>query len=108
MNQRTLTAEMQTLKSRTNRAAIGVPVTSNGTSYLLARDVAHVVKIRRHAQNTTTLISSDVAQTDCAAKPAALALPVPKPSEHDNDSAIYDEIFMLLQIKPRASYDHEQ
>ena len=104
----TLTAEMQTLKSRTNRAAIGVPVTSNGASYLLARDVAHVVKIRRHAQNTTTLISSDVAQTDCAAKPAALALPVPKPSEHDNDSAIYDEIFMLLQIKPRASYDHEQ
>ena len=108
MNQITLTSEMQTLKSRTNRAAIGAPVTSDGTGSLRARDVAHVVKTRRHAQNTTTLISSNVAQTDCAAKPAALALPVPKPSEHDNDSAIYDEIFMLLQIKSRASYDHEQ
>ena len=108
MNEITLTAETQTLKGRTNRAAIGAPVTSEGTGSLLARDVAHVVKTRRHAQDTTTLISSDVAQTDCAAKPAAMALPVPKPSEHDNDSAKYDEIFMLLQIKSRASYDHEQ
>ena len=67
-----------------------------------------MVKAQRHAQKTTKLISSDVAQSDCAAKPAALALPVPKPSELENDSVIYDDIFTLLQIKSRASYDHEQ
>ena len=64
IKQTTLTAEMQTVKSRTNRAAIGAPITSDATGSLLARDVAHVVKTRRHAQNTTTLISSDVAQAD--------------------------------------------
>ena len=48
-------------KSRTNRAAIGALITSDAIGSLLARDVAHVVKTQRHAQNTTTLISSDVA-----------------------------------------------